>query len=149
MYFFFQCKNILYTNRIGISTEVSQMHRYVTSPILHFLFFLLFHTRVLSQMCQSFTVYTQKICISHDPALLSLCAACLLVKAEWITGWSHRGVTWLVEMILHKEWTVVQEDSIVFFFFLSLNTMLCSSPVQHLQLSICSLLHPQVGGSGV
>lgn len=31
-----------------------------------------------------------KITIAHKSALLSLCAACLLVKAEWITGWSHR-----------------------------------------------------------
>lgn len=76
-----------------------------------------FHTRELSWLCQSFSVYIQTTCISHNPALLSLHAACLLVKAEWITGWSHRGVMWLVEMILHRERTVVQDDNIVIFFF--------------------------------
>lgn len=28
-----------------------------------------------------------------------------------------RGVMWLVEMIIHREWTAVQDDSIIFFFF--------------------------------
>ena len=76
-----------------------------------------FHTRELSWLCQSFCVYIKTTCISHNPALLSLHAACLLVKAEWITGWSHRGVMWLVEMILHRERTVVQDDNLVIFFF--------------------------------
>lgn len=88
-----------------------------------------FHTRELSWLCQSFSVYIQTTCISHNPALLSLHAACLLVKAEWITGWSHRGVMWLVEMILHRERTVVQDDNIVIFFFFCLNMMHCSSTI--------------------
>lgn len=49
------------------------------------------------------------------------------------------------------EWTVVQDDNIVFsFFFFTLNLMHCSSTVQtpYLQLSRCSPLSPQVGSQG-
>lgn len=95
------------------------MHKYVTCPLLNsFLLFLNSSTLESWAGCAKASLFiARRSAFPYDPALLPLHAACLLVKAEWITGWSHRGVVWLVEMILHREQTVAQDDIIVFFFF--------------------------------
>ncbi len=103
------------------------MHEYVKCPILYFLFFYhLFHTWELSWLCHNFTVYIQMICISHNPAPLSLRAACLLVKAgESQDGHTEVSCTWLrwysTESELLSKMTVLS--------FFSLKMMHCSSTV--------------------
>lgn len=118
-----------------------------------------FYTRALSWLRQSIAVSIQRICVSPQTNTPLPPCCCLLVEAEWLTGWSRRGVMWLVEMILHREQIAIQDNNIVVFCFMfcclfffcccCLNMMHCTSIVQTPPPSSrCGRPHPQVGSQG-
>lgn len=65
-------------------------------PLCTSCFSQLFHTGILSWLCQSIAVYIQKICISHNPALPSLRAAVYWSKQnELQDGHTEVSCDWL------------------------------------------------------
>lgn len=74
-------------------------------PVLFFCFFFLQHCKTEPAVPELHCSYPEEsVAFTHSAALHFLRAVRLLVEAEWITGWSCRGVMWSAEMIpLHRE----------------------------------------------
>lgn len=125
--FFSFLQNILCTNRIKISNlrfSDAQQKKLISCPVQNFfLFFLNLSSKLEGwAVCAeeeypgSYAAHIQKHCISHNPALFFLGAACLLVEAEWLTGWSRRGAVWLVELIPRRESEIAQDVNVYIHF---------------------------------
>lgn len=86
-------------------------------PVLFFCFFFLQHCKTEPAVPELHCSYPEEsVAFTHSAALHFLRAVRLLVEAEWITGWSCRGVMWSAEMIpLHRECPTWKYLS--FFFF--------------------------------
>lgn len=87
-------------------------------PVLFFCFFFLQHCKTEPAVPELHCSYPEEsVAFTHSAALHFLRAVRLLVEAEWITGWSCRGVMWSAEMIpLHRECPTWKYLSFSFFF---------------------------------
>lgn len=87
-------------------------------PVLFFCFFFLQHCKTEPAVPELHCSYPEEsVAFTHSAALHFLRAVRLLVEAEWITGWSCRGVMWSAEMIpLHRECPTWKYLSFFFFF---------------------------------
>lgn len=86
-------------------------------PVLFFCFFFLQHCKTEPAVPELHCSYPEEsVAFTHSAALHFLRAVRLLVEAEWITGWSCRGVMWSAEMIpLHRECPTWKYLSFLFF----------------------------------
>lgn len=87
-------------------------------PVLFCCFFFLQHCKTEPAVPELHCSYPEEsVAFTHSAALHFLRAVRLLVEAEWITGWSCRGVMWSAEMIpLHRECPTWKYLSFLFFF---------------------------------